>query len=78
MKTLERLLALRNARQTLRNRDRKIARVKKRLDSLTSERGVALESHVHDEIEQVIERESSEMGSLPDSDFRKIFWEQQV
>ena len=78
MKTPERLSALRNARQTLRNRDRKIARVKKRLESATTQNGIAVESHVQEEIEHVIERESSEMESLPNSDFRRIFWEQQV
>lgn len=78
MKTPERLSALRNARQTLRNRDRKVARVKKQLESLTSQRGVAVESHVNEEIKQVIERESLEMESLPESDFRRIFWDQQV
>lgn len=78
MRTPERLSALRSARQTLRNRDRKIARIKKQLESLTSRRGVAVESHVNEEIKQVIERERSEMESLPESDFRRIFWEQQV
>jgi hypothetical protein len=78
MRTPERLSALRNARQTLRNRDRKIARVKKQLELLTAQRGVAVESHVSEEIKQVIERETSEMESLPESDFRRIFWEQQV
>ena len=78
MRTPERLSALRNARQTLRNCDRKIARVKKQLELLTSQKGVAVESHVSEEIKQVIERESSEMESLPECDFRRIFWEQQV
>lgn len=78
MKTPERLSSLRNARQTLQNCDRKIARIKKQLESSTSESGVALENDVQEEIKGVIERESSKMESLPDSDFRRIFWEQQV
>ena len=78
MKTPERLSALRRARQTLRNLDRKVARIKKRLESLTSEGGVAVEEEVQDEIEAVIERQTSVMESLPGSDFRRIFWERQV
>ena len=78
MKTPDRLSALRNARLTLRKRDRKIAYIKKRLESLTLERGVAVESDVQAEIQGVIARERVEMESLPNSDFRRIFWEQQV
>ena len=78
MKTPERLSALRNARQTLRNRDRKIARMKKRLESLTSEGGVSVGTEVQEEIEEVIEKQTPEIESLPGSDFRRIFWEQQV
>jgi hypothetical protein len=78
MKTPERLSALRNARLTLRKRDRRIAYIKRKLDSLTLERGVAVESDVQLEIQGVIERESLQMESLGNSDFRRIFWEQQV
>lgn len=73
MRTPERLSTLRNARQTLRNRDRKIACVKKQLELMTSERGVAVESHVNEEIKQVIEKEKAQRWSLS-----LIFWEQQV
>ena len=46
MKTPDRLSALRNARDTIRKRDRKIAKIKVRLKSLTSKRGIAVESDV--------------------------------
>ena len=46
MKTPDRLSALRNARDTIRKRDRKIAKIKVRLESLTSKRGIAVESDV--------------------------------
>ena len=78
MKTPDRLSALRNARDTIRKRDRKIAKIKVRLESLTSKRGIAVESDVQEEIAQVIQRETPVMESLPASDFRRIFWEQQV
>jgi hypothetical protein len=78
MKTPERLSALRNARLTLRKRDRRIAYIKRQLESLTLERGVTVESDVQLEIQGVIERESLQMESVGNSDFRRIFWEQQV
>ena len=78
MKTPERLLALRNAKLTLKKRDRKITSITIRLESLTSEKGIALESEVQGEIQSVIVRENSEMEALPNSDFRRIFWKQQV
>ena len=73
----ERLVSLSNARETLRKRNRKIAQIKKQLESLTSRKGVAVASDVQ-EIGQVIEMSGTEMESLPTSDFRIIFWEQQV
>ena len=78
MKTPERLSALRKARQTLRNRDRRLARVTKKLEVLTSECGVEVEKEVQEEIQGVIDNHGSEMESLPGSDFRRIFWDQQV
>ena len=65
MKTPERLLALRNAKLTLRKRDRKITSITKRLESLTLEKGITLESEVQGEIQSVIVRENSEMEALP-------------
>ena len=43
MRTPERLNTLKNAKKTLRLRDQKIAILKKKLDSLTSQVGVAVE-----------------------------------
>ena len=78
MKTPEKIAVLRKARETLRKRDRKIAHMKRRLELLTQDRGIAVETDVQNEIQEVIQRENSEIESLPDSDFRKIFWQQQV
>ena len=72
-KTPERLLALCNARLALRKRDRKIASIKKQLESLTSEKGIALESKVQGEIHSVIVWENAETESLPNSNFKRIF-----
>lgn len=62
----------------MRNRDRRLARMKKQLDVLTSENGVELEPEIHDELSEVVEKHDVEMMSLPGSDFRRIFWSQQV
>ena len=78
MRTPERLSALRVARQTLRMRDQKIARMTQRLESMTSVKGVEVDCDVCGEIEKVIEERSSEMETLPKSDFRRVFWDQQV
>ncbi len=81
MNTPERLSALRVAKQTLRIRDQKITRMKKRLESITLVKGIqvdSLDSDVSEEIEKVVEDRSLEMNTLPKSDFRRIFWDQQV
>lgn len=78
MKTSEKLASLRNAKEILQKRDRKIAQIKKQLESLTSQEGEAVASDVQEEIGQVIERSGMEMQSLPTSNFRRIFCGQQV
>ncbi len=78
MKTPERLTALRTARQTLRNRDKKLARMKGRLEFEASVKGVNISSEAFQEVENVINEHRSEMESLPTTDFKRIFWDQQV
>ena len=73
MKTPDRV-----ARTTLRNRDRRIARMKKKLDAMTTNNGVQVESEVQEEIESVIENRRPEIEALPGSDFSHVFWDQQV
>ena len=78
MKTPERLNTLKNAKKILRLRDQKIARLKKKLDSLTSQVGVAVDDEVQKEIEGVISNQKSLIEELLASDFKRVFWEQQV
>ena len=73
MKTPDRVAALCKARTTLRNRDRRIARMKKKLDAMTTNNGVQVESEVQEEIEN----HRPEIEALPGSDFRRVFWDQQ-
>ena len=78
MKTPDRVSILQRAKQTLRNRDRRLARMMKRLELDTSTCGVLVDVEVKNEIEDVISKHGSEMESLPKSDFCRIFWSQQV
>ena len=78
MKSPGRLSALRKARQTLRNRDRRLAWMKKKLEQLTSEGGVQVDDEVVEEMTEVIDKHSDEVNALPGSDFRRVFWDQQV
>ena len=45
---------------------------------LTSETGVHLEEKVQEKVEGIIDKHGSEIGALPQSHFRRIFWNQQV
>lgn len=65
-------------KKTLCKRDQKIAQMQKQFESLTSQRGVRVTSDVQEKIGQMIKACSKEIESLPASNFRKIFWEQQV
>ena len=58
--------------------DQKIARMKQRLESLTLEKGVEVDQEVHEEITEVVKHKSEEIQSLPESDFRRVFWNQQI
>ena len=61
MKTPERLSAFRAAKKTLRIRDQKISRMKQRLESFTSARGVEIVEEVHEEIAEVIKDKNMEI-----------------
>ena len=52
--------------------------MKKRLELLMSEKGVDVDQDVHEEIAEAIKANSHEIQSLPTSDFRRLFWDQQV
>jgi len=52
--------------------------MKKRLEVFTSQSGVHVEEEVQEEIEGIIDKHGPEIGALPGSDFRRIFWDQQV
>ena len=73
MKTPERLSALCSAKQTLRLRNQKLARMKIRLESITSVNGVEIDSESSQQIEAVIAERRSEMESLFITDFKKSF-----
>ena len=62
----------------LRMRDQKLARMKERLRSLMLEKGVEVDQEVHEELPDMIKDKNEEIQSLPASDFRRIFWDQQV
>lgn len=78
MKTPERSSSIQKARKTLRRRDQRIAQLKKQLDSITLQSGVEVNSEVQQEIAEGIKLGNAEMASLPLTDFKRIFWEQQV
>ena len=78
MRTPQKLSALRKARTIIKARDRRVKRMKKKLDSMTAASGVELEESASLEIERVIDHHSSEISALPASDFKRIFWDQQV
>ena len=52
--------------------------MKSRLESITSVKGVEIDPESSQQIEAVIAERRSEMESLPTTDFKRIFWDQQV
>lgn len=54
MKASESISALRNARKVIRNRNRKLARMKQRLDVLISKGGIELGSDMEEEMSAII------------------------
>ena len=78
MKSPDRIAALRNARKVIKNRDRKISKMKLHLDRLTSNKGVELGSDMQEEILSIIQEHHPKIETLPMSDFRRVFWNQQV
>ena len=78
MKDSERIATLRNARKVIRNCNKRIARMKKNLEHLTSKNGVEVGSELERDISAIIDSNNSAVNCLPLTDFRRIFWNQQV
>ena len=78
MKTPDMHAALHKARETIRNRDRRIVRLKTKLEDLISNQGIEVDNDTHQEMEEVISRNQHEIAALPITDFCRIFWDQQV
>ena len=74
MKTSESIAALRNARRVITNRDRKLARMKQRLDALIAKGGVELGSDMEEEMASIVKSHHPDIEPLPMSDFRCVFW----
>ena len=47
-------------------------------DNLTTERGINVEEEVQQEVEGMIDKHAADMHALPRTDFRRVFWDQQV
>ncbi len=78
MKTPDRRAAFRNAKIAIRNRNRRIARLKKKLEDLISNQGIEVDAETHQEMEETVSMNQQEISALPNTDFRRIFWDQQV
>ena len=78
MNNTDRISALRNARKVIKNRDRKLAKMRLRLDVLTSSGGIQLGNDIQEDIADIVQAHHPEIESLPMSDFRRVFWNQQV
>ena len=78
MKKSDSISALRKVRRVIRNRDRKLARMKQQLDTMILKDGVVLKSDVEEELSSIMKLHHPDIESLPKSDFRHVFWDQQV
>ena len=78
MKTPEKLAALRRARQTIKARNKQIARMKAQLMERITEDGIEVSDDVENDMQEAIKSYNDEIVALPQNDFRRLFWEQQV
>ena len=78
MKTPEKLAALRRARQTIKARNKQITRMKAQLMERITEDGIEVSDDVENDMQEAIKSYNDEIVALPQNDFRRLFWEQQV
>ena len=64
MKTPDRHAALRKAKITIRNRDRNIARLKKKLEDLISNRGIKVDNETHQAMKETISKNQHEIAEI--------------
>ena len=78
MKTPEKLAALRRARQTIKACNKQITRMKAQLMERITEDGIEVSDDVENDMQEAIKSYNDEIVALPQNDFRRLFWEQQV
>lgn len=70
-----RIRALKNA---LRNKQRKIQRLKAKLQAITRENGVQVDSGLWNGLRSIVECNQDSINRLATDDFKRVFWQQQV
>ena len=78
MKTPEKLAALRRARQTIKARNKQITRMKAQLMKRITKDGIEVSDDVENDMQETIKSYNDEIVALPQNDFHRLFWEQQV
>ena len=78
MKTPEKLAALRRARQTIKARNKQIKRMKAQLMKRITKDGIEVSDDVENDMQETIKSYNDEIVALPQNDFHRLFWEQQV
>ena len=78
MKTPEKLAALRRARQTIKACNKQITRMKAQLMKRITEDGIEVSDDVENDMQETIKSYNDEIVALPQNDFHRLFWEQQI
>lgn len=78
MKTPQKLAALRKMKISIRIHEKRIRKMKAQLSESSMTNGIELSKELEDEVRESIKVHSDDISALPQSDFRRIFWEQQV
>lgn len=78
LRSPQKAMKARAVKRALESKRRQLQRLKRRLDTITETHATLVGEHFRTDFEQIIQNHSPEIAKLPLSDFRRVFWEQQV
>lgn len=78
MKSPQKEMRIRALKNALRNKRRQLQRMKVKLQEITNQKGVQIDSDLQNDFGSIINGNLENISKLPADDFKRIFWQQQV
>lgn len=78
MQTPQKVMRIRALKNALRNKQRRLQRVKAKLQVITRQSGIQIDNDLQKDLRGIIDGSQDDIERLASDDFKRVFWQQQV